>query len=402
MRRFSFFFFAIIICLISNTGEPCTTAIISGKITPDGRPLLWKNRDTDNLNNKLMYFREGNLDYIGLVNSNDSNGNEIWIGMNNAGFAIMNSVAANLGLYDTVKYKDKEGIIMKLALRECTTVDDFEKLLNTLNKPFGVETNFGVIDAYGNAAYFETHHWGYVKFDVNESPDGYLIRTNFAFSGVEDKGQGYERYLIEEELFKDAYNKGNLTLQFILQDAARCLKHGLTKVDLKKQCSFNPDDDIFVNFADFIPRYSTSASVVIQGVRKGDNPDKMIMWTILGFPPCSVVYPVFFNEEKLLPSILSAESGNNAWLCSKVLEVKDKCFPIKRGRGTNYIKINVLYNLSGSGIMQRLMILENEILRNSEEFINDYFKTGLSIDLLKKYYNSNDEKIINYFNNLLK
>ncbi len=402
MRRFSFFFFAIIICLISNTGEPCTTAIISGKITPDGRPLLWKNRDTDNLNNKLMYFREGNLDYIGIVNSNDSNGNEIWIGMNNAGFAIMNSVAANLGLYDTVKYKDKEGIIMKLALRECTTVDDFEKLLNTLNKPLGVETNFGVIDAYGNAAYFETHHWGYVKFDVNESPDGYLIRTNFAFSGVEDKGQGYERYLIEEELFKDAYNKGNLTLQFILQDAARCLKHGLTKVDLKKQCSFNPDDDIFVNFADFIPRYSTSASVVIQGVRKGDNSDKMIMWTILGFPPCSVVYPVFFNEEKLLPSILSAESGNNAWLCSKVLEVKDKCFPIKRGRGTNYIKINVLYNLSGSGIMQRLMILENEILRNSEEFINDYFKTGLSIDLLKKYYNSNDEKIINYFNNLLK
>ncbi len=379
----------------------CTTAIISGRATPDGRPLLWKNRDTDELENKLMYFSEGGFDFIGLVNSKDTAGNEIWIGMNNYGFAIMNSVAANLGLYDDIIDKDKEGLIMRRALAVCTSVDDFEKLLNSLTKPLGVETNFGVIDAYGNAAYFETHHWGFIKFDANESPEGYLIRTNFAFSGVEDKGQGYERYMIEEELFKNAYINGNITVKFILQDVIRCLKHGLTKVDLKNECTANPDEIKFVSFTDFIPRYSTSASVIIQGVKKGEDPQKMIMWTVLGFPPCSVVYPVFFNKEKLLPSILRADEKGKALLCSMALKAKDMCFPIKKGRGTSYININALYNLSGTGIMQKLNILENEILKSSDEFINEYFEDNFSVDALEEFYNITDKKIILYYNKIL-
>ena len=31
--------------------DECTTAVVSGSATPDGRPLLWKNRDTDEANN---------------------------------------------------------------------------------------------------------------------------------------------------------------------------------------------------------------------------------------------------------------------------------------------------------------------------------------------------------------
>lgn len=392
----------LVILIFSFNLYPCTTAIISGKITVDGRPLLWKNRDTDELENKLMYFRVGGIDIIGLVNSKDTAGNEIWIGMNSLGFAIMNSVAANLGLNDTVKNKDKEGIIMKMALERCTTVDDFERLLNALEKPMGLETNFGVIDAWGNAAYFETHHWGYTKFDVNDSPDGYLIRTNFAFTGVEDKGQGYERYMIEEELFKDAYKNKNLTVKFILQDAARCLKHGLTKVDLKKECGESSDEVKFVSFTDFIPRYSTSASVVIQGVKKGENPRQMIMWALVGFPPCSVVYPVFFNNEKILPSVLEGDNKGKSILCSMALEAKDKCFPIKRGRGTNYININALYNLSGTGIMQKLLSLENEIFISSEEFKDMYFNSGNNLDVLKEFYLKWDNKIVEYFNKNIK
>ncbi|MCX7833317.1 MAG: C45 family peptidase [Ignavibacteria bacterium] len=391
----------IILLSIINV-YPCTTAIISGRITPDGKPLLWKNRDTDELENKLMYFRIGNVDIIGLVNSKDTSGKEIWIGMNSFGFAIMNSVASNLGLSDSVKDKDKEGIIMKLALEQCQTVEDFEKLLNVLEKPMGLETNFGVIDAYGNAAYFETDHWGYRKFDVNDSPTGYLIRTNFAFSGIEDKGQGYERYMIEEEIFEEAYKNRNLNVRFLLQDAARCLKHGLTKVDLKNECTEKADEIKFVSFTDFIPRYSTSASVVVQGVKEGENPKEMIMWAIVGFPPCGVVYPVFFNDGKILPTILQGGEDGKSKLCSIVLEVKDECFPIKRGRGTNYININALYNLSGTGIMQKLLALENEIFNISNEFIYKYFSSNYDFNILKEFYNLCDNKIILYFNNNIK
>ena len=49
----------------------CTTAVVSGKYTEDGRPILWKHRDSDFNNNKLMYFTDGKYDYIGLINSED-------------------------------------------------------------------------------------------------------------------------------------------------------------------------------------------------------------------------------------------------------------------------------------------------------------------------------------------
>ena len=49
----------------------CTTAVISGKATKDGRPMLWKNRDTWSLNNKIMIFHDGKYPYVGLVNSQD-------------------------------------------------------------------------------------------------------------------------------------------------------------------------------------------------------------------------------------------------------------------------------------------------------------------------------------------
>ncbi len=75
----------------SSDLKACTTAIISGKYTTDGRPLLYKHRDSGFYQNKLMYFKDGAYEYIGLVNSEDVEGIEVWSGSNSAGFAIMNS-----------------------------------------------------------------------------------------------------------------------------------------------------------------------------------------------------------------------------------------------------------------------------------------------------------------------
>ena len=36
---------------------PCTVAVVSGKATLDGRPLLWKNRDTSARPNKVAFLR---------------------------------------------------------------------------------------------------------------------------------------------------------------------------------------------------------------------------------------------------------------------------------------------------------------------------------------------------------
>lgn len=83
---------------------------------------------------------------MALYNGGDSLLAEAWMGLNDAGFAIMNTASYNLAP-DTASVKDREGIVMRLALERCRTLDDFETLLDTLPRPLGVQANFGVLDA---------------------------------------------------------------------------------------------------------------------------------------------------------------------------------------------------------------------------------------------------------------
>ena len=83
---------------------------------------------------------------------------------------------------------------MKLALQTCATVDDFEALLARSNSGGAdVSANFGVIDAKGGAATFETGKKGYVRFDAaaaNDGAKGLLVRSNYSRVGRERRGVG--------------------------------------------------------------------------------------------------------------------------------------------------------------------------------------------------------------------
>lgn len=150
--------------LAALTAEPvlaCTSAVVSGKVTPDGRPLLWKNRDTDYLRNHVAYIKGEKYNFIADVNSdNFPDLKEAWVGTNSAGFALMNTQSYNL-----VEVKDGEergaanGRIIYRALEVCATVEDFRHFLDTISKPSLIEANFGVIDAQGGAAVFEVDYW---------------------------------------------------------------------------------------------------------------------------------------------------------------------------------------------------------------------------------------------------
>ena len=48
--------------LLPGGASACTTAVVSGKATADGRPLLWKNRDADDLHNQAVYRDDGYFD----------------------------------------------------------------------------------------------------------------------------------------------------------------------------------------------------------------------------------------------------------------------------------------------------------------------------------------------------
>lgn len=386
-----------------QSSQACTTAIISGKFTPDGRPLLFKHRDTSHRQNKLMYFEDGKYEYIGLVNSNDSLGNEIWAGCNSTGFAIMNSESYNLNDNDTTSLKDREGFIMKQALQRCASINDFEELLKTIPKPYGVRSNFGVIDALEGAAYIETSNFDFKKIDANDprvAPFGYLIRTNYSFTGTEQTGYGYIRYSTAQELFYQASAINNLSYKFLLQDISRSLKHSLTTIDLLKEIPESSLRPKFVFFRDYIPRFSSVSSVVVQGVKPNESPLFTTMWTILGFQLCSVAIPVWVAGGEQLPKVMTIDSSGVAPLCDMALKLKRQCFPIQRGSGETYLNLAALLNKEGTGILQMLLPLEMEILMESEEQLSYWRESGMDLLQIEQYYRSLDEKILEHYHNI--
>ena len=150
-------FIAALVLLAALAADACTSAIVSGSLTANGRPLLWKNRDTNDQNNRVerIEAHDGLLEFVALFDARDKRDTAAWMGMNERGFAIMNTASYNLN-DDSVPESemDKEGVVMRYALERCATVDDFEQVLHELPKPLGVEANFGVIDAQGNGAYY--------------------------------------------------------------------------------------------------------------------------------------------------------------------------------------------------------------------------------------------------------
>ncbi len=315
--------------------EACTSMIVSARASTSGRPLLWKHRDTGADNNFLQRVEavDGHQGYVALFNAGDSLLAEAWMGMNDSGFAIMNTASYNLAP-DTAKLKDCEALVMTKALQKCTTVDDFELLLSTLPKPMGVQTNFGVIDAHGGAAYFETDDWKWTRFDVDEQPEGVMIRTNHSMTGVEGEGSGYIRYVTTERLTRDAVRDRCVTPELLTEVLSRSFYHSLL------DCDFLAEGKRYAVNQDFIPRDISTSSIVVEGVVEGQSPSEIRMWAVLGYPPCASVEHVTLTEipDACLPH--GPEMRSPA--CDEAMRLRETTFPFTGGSGKKYIDFDVL------------------------------------------------------------
>ncbi len=85
----------VVAALFPATAFACTSAIVSASANPSGRPILWKHRDTSTIDNKIEYVApaDGGYGYVALFNAADKNLREAWMGMNEAGFAVMNTAS---------------------------------------------------------------------------------------------------------------------------------------------------------------------------------------------------------------------------------------------------------------------------------------------------------------------
>lgn len=362
-------------CLVVLTSEAiaCTTFIVSGKYTVDGKPILFKNRDTGEMNNALHLFVDGKYKYMGLVDANEKRWNKsVWGGYNEKGFAIINSAAYTNNVGDTTKLQGQDGVVMKKALMVCGSVEDFQFFLDTLSRPMGVNSNFGVIDAYGGAAYFETGNYKYVKVDVNDpvvAPRGIVVRTNHSMSGDLSVGFGYNRYDNAIRILNNAWVENKLSAEYLLQAVPRSLYHPRTKTDLTIDIPAKKDVADFRFFIDYIPRVSTASSFMIVGAKDEEHVKNTMMWTILGFPLTSVAIPAWLSSEEL-PKIAELDMEEyRAPMCSTALEFKAECFPITIDKGTNYINLSSVINQEGTGYWQLLQPIENVIFDKAGELV---------------------------------
>lgn len=372
----------------------CTSVIVSGKATKDGRPLIFKNRDTSTLHNMTIIVQGQVYRYIGLVNAEDTEPVNVWGGHNEAGFGIINTAAYNLNGDggDT----DGDGILIRKALELCATLEDFERLLDTVKKPREVNSNFAVLDANGGCAYYETGNYDYVKFDVNDpnvAPDGYLMRTNFGTTGNHKLDQGVERFCAITDFMAEACKEGKFDPQYLLCQIPRYMKHGVTKLDMADFMPDNEDDTRYFPFHDYIARYSTSSVIMVQGVKAGESPQATVSWTMVGWPLSTVAIPLVLTPSGKLPALVADDGTGHSRLNEMGLQLKERVFSLKSGNTSSYGDLAQLMNKQGTGIMQRVQTLEMEVIRRGDEAL-DVLRKSKSFKAIESYYDWVDSFLV--------
>lgn len=397
MKHFKHFFIVIFFLFWGNV-YCCTTAVISGKATNDGRALIWKLRDTDYLKNYVKQFtaEDGKYAFIGIVNSGDSLGNEVWAGNNEVGFAIMNSASFNVNLKDTAKIKNREGFFMKKALETCKTLEDFEKLLSDTEKPMGLAAHFGVIDAKGGAAFYEVNNYTWTKYDANDpnvAPDGYILRTNFSKTGKPNVGYGFVRLQTAEKLFTETVKEKPLDYRTVIQNFSRCLYNPITKNNYRKMFENEPASDKFIHSDNLITSFGSASNIVIQGVKENELPQFTTMWTAVGFPNTCITVPLWISEAELPNTMIYDDSLKNSKLNHYNRILSKECYPIDNPDGYHYLQISKLVNKDNNGYIQVIEPVEKNIFDETDKKLNEWRSKIPPKSEIEQFYTQIDDII---------
>ena len=359
MTNFKKILLGVAAVFIPSAAFACTSAIVSADANPSGRPILWKHRDTSTIDNKVEYIAPSDNDfgYVALFNAADKSLKEAWMGMNDAGFAVMNTASYNIK-DDKVSSKqmDKEGILMTKALKTCRTVDDFQALLDSYPRPMGVEANFGVIDALGNGAYFETNNHSYVKYDLKDAPDGVLVRTNYSHSGRKNEGYGFVREANANCILKPYAESHSVTPELLTEVVSRRFYHDGRHTDYTDSSNKRLLDE------DFIPRYKSTATIAIEGCIPVTSLDSVspefvrnqyIMWTGVGYPPVAEIHAVRCDADGVEAGLRGSLPNGHSPIGDEAKRMRNDVFTVTGKKGPKYIDISKLYNPEGTGYAQK-------------------------------------------------
>lgn len=299
----------ILLLLAAGILFPCTIAVVSGSAA--GYPILWKNRDVFNSDQEMRYFDTSPYRFVSNVYKGETH--RAWAGLNDAGFGIVNTDTYNQGAWGTTGPDDGE--VMYWALANCLTVEDFESYLDSTNSTGRKSTHcYGVIDAFGGASVFEAGRYSYSRFDADDSPDGILVRTNYADSGS-DTLIGEERRARAEEILDITATIDPYLFLFIL--ARDLVAYDFDPYPLPFTGTYGSLPAGVISTEHSINRYYTTSSTVIQGVGKTGAPG--VVWEYLGQPIVAMPIPIWVQAGEV-PDGLCSPSGSE--LCQLANEFK--------------------------------------------------------------------------------
>jgi len=351
--------------LSAQRADQCTAAVLSPAAT-EGRPMLWKNRDTGVLSNRVVYVREQPYDYLALVDQADPSGRVCWAGVNTAGFGIMNTASYNLP-EKKGEATEQEGYLMAQALRSCRTVGDFEAFLKAnLGPSLGVATNFGVLDAAGNAHLYEVHNHGYERFDAAAAPASYLFVTNYSRTGRKDEGGGRLRMERAEELARQR-KPGPFTPRELFQDFARDTGHTLLGTPAWPEFSHFEGKDRWLHTKHTINRWDTACTFVLVGKDPKDPTSRAVMWLSPGEPLVAIALPLFVDAAC---SPAPFWEGEEAPLWTETLRLKGWVRPtFGLPEKQEYLNASRLDNRAKSGFLPALLGAETANFARTEAFL---------------------------------
>jgi hypothetical protein len=366
---------------VINALNECTTGLASGYATPDSRPLLWKNRDVGG-GQEFHYVDDGRIPFISITYTNDTD--DYYGGINAAGFAVENSNSYNLErgpVRNGWGSDDDDGEIHYLALATCRTVDDFEALMDSTNVGGRtLESNYGTIDAFGGAAMFEAGGYSYTRYDAIEAEGGYIVRSNYSYSGNLNNINNYggNRHDRALEIFKQGWSEGNLTPKFLFQQVIRNL--------CSEEC--NPYPLPFDGYVDnlsygrvpnssVVCRSTTAGVIVAQGVAAYDDPKDAILWSMCGNPYGTVALPLWVRAGSVPLEFDGVRS-------SRIDDRADdlKFWATAGGGGVDTWK---LVNPQGTGLWDYNFALEDWVFDKTAQFVNS---PRFDYDRLEAFQNS--------------
>jgi hypothetical protein len=348
--------------------DGCTIGVASGRVTADGRPLLWKVRDTDAPNNEVRWQVAEPYSFLGVFNAD---GESPWMAVNSRGFALLNANSLDL----PGSGNPGNGVFMRRAMAECATVADFQRLLDSTNNGGRrTQAHFAVIDTTGAAALFETGTGQYWKYDACDPSvtDGYVIRTNFALHG--GGSVGILRYRRSQTIIAALRQSNDLSPRGLIQRHMRDFSDAAgNPFPIPYPARAYPGAPFgSIETASSICGATSVSAAVIQGVGSGEPAILTTMWTQLGLPAASMAVPYWPAG----PTPAEADGTPTAPLCDEANRLQARLYrfipdPVS-GRVGEYLDSYALRTMTGEGIWKTLLPAEETVFQKAEERLAEW------------------------------